>query len=302
MTISIDIHLAHSLLPDRPDLSHKGDFGSALVVAGSRHYTGAALLAGEACLRSGTGLVFMAVPACLHAAIAGSLPETIWESLPCEDGALIEAAANELPSLLPGKTSCLLGPGLGQYSGTKTFILKLFTETWHDANPQIPVVLDADALNLLSALPDWHSLLPPKSILTPHYKEMSRLTSLSVDEIAQNPLPVASTYAKNWQAVVVLKGATTVIASPGEEIRQLSRPTSSLAHGGTGDVLAGMITGLLAQGIDPFDSATIAVFVHNLAAQLAENEVGWSGSVLPRDIIRVLGRAFASVKSANQAS
>jgi NAD(P)H-hydrate epimerase len=302
MTISIDNHLVNRLLPDRSNLSHKGDFGSALVVAGSRHYTGAALLAGEACLRSGTGLVFMAVPACLHAAIAGRIPEAIWETLPCQDGAFAETATWELPKIMEGKSSVLIGPGLGQSPGTSAFIASLFEHLWLNDKPQIPLLLDADALNLLSSRSNWPALLPSQVALTPHYKEMSRLTGLSVVEIQENPLQLASTYAQQWQAVVVLKGATTVVASPNMEPRLLSQPTSSLAHGGTGDVLAGIIAGLLAQGIQPFDAATIAVFIHNTAAHLAEQEIGWSGSVLPRDIVRHLGRAFASIASSDQAS
>ena len=302
MIVSIDNHLVSSLLPDRPILSHKNNFGSALIVAGSRHYTGAALLAGEACLRSGTGLVFMGVPSCLHTVLAGILPEAIWEILPSEDGALIEQAVSEIPRLLESKTSFLLGPGIGQSLGTRAFIKRLFEQEWCNANPQIPILLDADALNLLSSLSNWPALLSPQTILTPHYKEMARLTGLSVQEIGENPIQIASTYAQQWQAVVVLKGASTVIGSPNMEVRQLSQPTSSLAHGGTGDVLAGMITGLLAQGIESFDAATIAVYIHNLAAHMAEQIIGWSGSVLPRDVIRQTGRAFASLRSEAQAT
>lgn len=302
MNISIDDALVKKLLPYRPSTDHKGSFGSAFLVAGSRHYTGAAILAAEACLRSGPGLVFMGIPACLHAAIAGRIPEAIWETLPCQDGAFAETAAWELPKTMEGKSSVLIGPGLGQSPGTSAFIASLFEQMWLNDKPQIPLLLDADALNLLSGVTNWHSLLPPQSVLTPHYKEMSRLTGLSVDEIQQNPLQLAFNYAQQWQAVLVLKGATTVVASPNMEPRQISQPTSSLAHGGTGDVLAGITAGLLAQGIQPFDAATIAVFIHNTAAHLAEQEIGWSGSVLPRDIIGHLGRAFASVKSADQAN
>ncbi len=296
MTISIEANLVSSLMSERPQLSHKGNFGSALIVAGSRHYTGAALLAGEACLKSGVGLVFMGVPSCLRTALAGSLPEAIWEILPSKDGASTVAAASLIPKLLVGKTSLLLGPGIGQSEGTKAFILRLFEQIWAMNNPQIPVVLDADALNLLSSLPNWPALLPPTSVLTPHYKEMSRLTGQSVEDIMKHPVEITASYAHQWQAVVVLKGATTVIGSPNEEPRQHSEPTSSLAHGGTGDVLAGMVTGLLAQQIDPFDAATIAVYVHNLAARMAEKTIGWSGSVLPRDIIDHLGKAYASLR------
>lgn len=295
MTSTIDATLVKSLFPSRSALGNKGDFGSALLIAGSQHYTGAALLAGRACLRSGPGLVFMGIPSCLHMPLSAALPEAIWEILPSEDGALSEGAAEVLASLFHEKSALLIGPGLGQLSGTRLFFKKLFYQVLPQSNTSLKVLFDADALNLLAGLPGWASQLPQQVILTPHHREMSRLTNLSVEEIADAPVEIAVRSAERWQAIVVLKGAATVIAGPDREARILTQPTSALAHGGTGDVLAGMITGLLAQGISPFDAATIGVFVHNLSAGIAQKTIGWAGSVLPGDLIRQLGQAYATV-------
>jgi hydroxyethylthiazole kinase-like uncharacterized protein yjeF len=297
MITTISEVLVQKLLPSRPSTDHKGNFGSALLVAGSRRYTGAALLAGQACLRSGPGLVFLGIPSCLHAALSASLPEAIWEILPSKDGALTEEAASKIPGLLQGKTAWMMGSGLGQMPATERFIATLFTQTLMQLNTRTPLLLDADALNLMARLPHWANLLPQPVILTPHHKEMSRLTGCDIEEIKENPIQIAKEYSASWHTVLVLKGSSTVIADPEGEVRLLDQPTSSLAHGGTGDVLAGIITGLLAQSIKPLDAATIGVFVHNLAARLAEREIGWPGSVLPSDLIRHLGKAYALIAS-----
>jgi hydroxyethylthiazole kinase-like uncharacterized protein yjeF len=297
MNITINEALVKKLLPFRPSTDHKGNFGSALLVAGSRHYTGAALLAGQACLRSGPGLVFLGIPGCLHDSLSASLPEAIWEILLSKDGALTEEAASKIPELLQGKTAWMMGSGLGQLPATESFIATLFTQTLKHLNTRIPLLLDADALNLIARLPHWADLLPQPVILTPHCKEMSRLSGRRIEEINENPIQIATEYSASWKTILVLKGSSTVIADPEGEVRVLDQPTSSLAHGGTGDVLAGMITGLLAQRIKPLDAATIGVFVHNLAAHLAEREIGWPGSVLPSDLIRHLGKAYALVAS-----
>lgn len=296
MIEAIDERLIKAMLPKRPVKSHKGTFGSALLIAGSRHYTGAAQLAGSACLRSGVGLVFMGIPDCIHIQLSAAIPEAIWEVLPSEGGALNQDAAKHIPNLLQGKSAWMLGSGIGRLPPTKGFILQLFQHDRQWIPPEIPLLLDADALHLISEIPDGFSKLPTNTVLTPHYKEMSQMTGLRVEEIGANPTSVAASYASRWQSVLVLKSSSTVVASPDGRIRLLERPTSSLAHGGTGDVLAGLITGLLAQGIGPFTAATLGVFVHNQAARLAEQVVGWAGSVLAGDLLTQIGRAFGSME------
>jgi len=300
----ITTELARSLMPVRPDDSFKGTFGKALVIAGSRKYTGAAGLAIQAALRSGAGLVFAAIPEVIHAPLAASIPEAIWLILPEKDGAITglvskEQAgivADEKAGLFPtgGKDAVLVGPGLNQTEGTQTFLLGLLGHLRENA-PNLPLVVDAEALNILSLQPDWHTLLPNRVVLTPHEMEFSRLTGLSLDEVHSNRHELAVTYAQAWHQVMILKGPNTLVVSPEADCRVLPFANSVLAHGGSGDVLAGLIVGLLAQGLSPFDAATLAVWLHARAAELALATVGHPAATLPSDILQHLGKAMSSL-------
>ena len=279
-------------MPLRPDDSFKGTFGKALVVAGSRKYTGAAGLAIQAALRSGAGLVFAAIPESIHAPLAASIPEAIWLLLPEKDGAItVEEKAGLFPT--EGKDAVLVGPGLDQTDGTQAFLLGLLEHLRVDS-PDLPLVADAEALNILSRQPDWHTLLPNRAVLTPHEMEFSRLTGLSLGEIHSNRLQLALTYAQAWRQTLILKGPNTLVVSPKGDCRILPFANSVLAHGGSGDVLAGLIVGLLAQGLAPFEAATLAVWLHARAAELALVEVGHPAATLPSDIIRHIGRAMSA--------
>ncbi len=297
----ITAELASSLMPIRPDDSFKGTFGKALVVAGSRKYTGAAGLAIQAALRSGAGLVYAAIPESIHAPLAASIAEAIWLLLPEKDGAITAEKPPELVSeqkadLYPaeGKDSVLVGPGLGQSDGTQAFLLALL-EHLREHAPDLPIVVDADALNILSQQPDWHNLLPNRTVLTPHEMEFSRLTGLPLSEIHSNRHELAVTYAREWQQTLIFKGPNTLVVSPDGDCRILPFANSVLAHGGSGDVLAGLIVGLLAQGLSPFNAATLAVCLHARAAELALVEVGHAAATLPSDIIRHIGKAMRSL-------
>ncbi len=307
-------------MPVRPDDSFKGTFGKALVIAGSRKYTGAAGLAIQAALRSGTGLVFAAIPEVIHAPLAASIPEAIWLILPEKDGAItglvskeqaglvadekaghvsVEKAvlvAEEKAGLFPtgGKDAVLVGPGLDQTEGTRVFLLGLLDHL-RNSSPYLPLVVDAEALNILSLQPDWHTLLPNRVVLTPHEMEFSRLTGLSLSEVHGNRFELSVTYAQNWQQTLILKGPNTLVVSPEGECRVLPFANSVLAHGGSGDVLAGLIVGLLAQGLSPFDAATLAVWLHARAAELALATVGHPAATLPSDILQLLGKAMSSL-------
>jgi len=288
--------LAASLMPMRPDDSFKGTFGKALVIAGSRKYTGAAGLAIQAALRSGAGLVFAAIPEVIHAPLAASIPEAIWLILPEKDGAITGLVSKEQAGLFPtgGKDAALVGPGLNQTEGTQTFLLGLLGHLRENA-PNLPLVVDAEALNILSLQPDWHTLLPNRVVLTPHEMEFSRLTGLSLDEVHSNRHELAVTYAQAWHQVMILKGPNTLVVSPEADCRVLPFANSVLAHGGSGDVLAGLIVGLLAQGLSPFDAATLAVWLHARAAELALATVGHPAATLPSDILQHLGKAMSSL-------
>jgi NAD(P)H-hydrate epimerase len=287
-------------LPKRPAQSHKGTFGTALLIAGSINYTGAALLAGKSACRVGTGLVQLAVPGPLYGALAGHLPEAIWLILPHETGVIAESAADLVLENLERISALLVGPGLGLEEVTLQFMRRLlglreskgpvgFINASASAGAAKktelpPLVIDADGLKLLAKIPDWQKVLPKNTILTPHPGEMSVLTGLSVDEIQSNRITTARHFADQWGHIIVLKGALTVIASPDGQFGIIPVATSALAHAGTGDVLAGLITGLLAQGLNPFDAAAAGTWIHAQAGITAANQMGTTASVIASDV------------------
>jgi ADP-dependent NAD(P)H-hydrate dehydratase / NAD(P)H-hydrate epimerase len=266
-------------LPDRPLNSHKGTFGTALIAAGSLNYTGAALLAGTAAYRAGAGLVTLAVPEPLHAALAGQLPEATWILLPHEAGFISEKASEILLSHLQRPTAFLIGPGIGASASTGKFVEAVISAV------KIPTVVDADGLRHLAQIPDWHKKIFPSAILTPHVGEMSALTGLSKEEIQENRNEVALKFAKEWGHVVVLKGAFTAIASPDGEMTVIPVASPALARAGTGDVLAGLIVGLRAQGLDAYSAAVAGAFIHAEAGLIAADDLGATASVLASDVL-----------------
>jgi NAD(P)H-hydrate epimerase len=276
---AIDEEIAHSAIPPRPLKAHKGTFGTALIVAGSDHFPGAALLAGEAAYRSGVGLVTVATPETIQPSLAGHLREATWLPLPADSGWISAAAADLVRSALDRVTALLVGPGFGQQLGTQQFIDKLL-----DAKLP-PTVIDADALKLLARIDDWPRRLPADTILTPHPGEMSILSGLSTDEIQSARTEVAEKHAQQWKVVLVLKGAFTVVASPDGRSATLSLATPALARAGTGDVLAGIITGLRAQGVTAFEAACTAVWLHGHAGLRAAALMGGTAGVLAGDLI-----------------
>jgi hydroxyethylthiazole kinase-like uncharacterized protein yjeF len=300
----VDAPMVRALLPERKMDSHKGTFGTALVVAGSTNYTGAALLAGKAAYRIGTGLVTMGVATPLHIALAGHFPEATWLLLPHSNGVITQAAANVIFMNLERVTALLLGPGWGLEDCTQSFLLHLLKgETSSGRRGEIgflqpaglrpvsmpaslpPLVIDADGLRLLSRIPDWMKLLPGPAVLTPHPGEMSALTGIPIHEIQANRLEIADRFAKEWGHVVVLKGAFTVIAGPEGRLAVISVATPALAKAGTGDVLAGLITGLRAQGVAPFNAAVAGAWIHAMAGLDAAKKMGNTASVLAGDVL-----------------
>ncbi len=260
---------ARGWLPLRPMDAHKGTFGKAMIAAGSLNYTGAAALSGAAAMRAGAGLVTLAIPAALHPALAGALPEITWLPLP-GPSAHSAAGAIGLLAALEGYNALLVGPGLTTADEARAFIEALFgTKGLPQADWEGRTVIDADALNILAGLPDWPARLPPYSILTPHPGEMARLTGLSAAEINGQRIATARRYAATWGHVVLLKGPHTVIAAPDGRAGVLPFATPVLATAGSGDVLAGAIVGLLAQGLPAFEAAIAAAYLHGFAgAQL----------------------------------
>ncbi len=266
------------LLPPRPDYSHKGTFGKVLVIGGSERYIGAPCLAAGAAVRVGAGLVTLAVPARVQQALGGRSLETTYLPLP-DDPAAPGLAPGHLGALLDaaaGYDAVVLGPGLGQAEPTQRLVA-LLAEHWTARQDLPPLLIDADALNALAALGDWPHPDSAHWVLTPHPGEMSRLIKRPVREIEADRLGLARAQARAWQQVVVLKGAPSVIAAPDGRASLNAFANAALASAGSGDVLSGIIAGLLAQGLRPFDAAQAGCYVHGLAAELWRAQHGAGG-------------------------
>lgn len=308
-----DTNMVRSFLPLRPPDAHKGTFGTVLVVAGSINYTGAALLAGKSAFRAGAGLVTLAVPVPLHSSLAGHFPEATWLLLPHELGVIASGAASVIHKHLGRPTAMLIGPGFGMEDTTKDFIARLIGATAQNRRGSIgfvaasksestevranlpPLVIDADGLKLLIRIPGWQSYLPAPAVLTPHPGEMGIMTGLPVDEIQSSRLEVAERYAQEWGHVVVLKGAFTVIASPDGETTVIPVAAAALARAGTGDVLAGLIAGLRAQGLDAFQAAVTGCWIHAQAGLRAAGALGTSASVLAGDVLEAVAGVISDL-------
>jgi NAD(P)H-hydrate epimerase len=304
-----------AMLPERPADGHKGTFGTVGVVAGSLNYTGAAFLCAAAAYRIGAGLVQIAAPAPLHAALAGQIPEATWVLLPHEMGVIAEPAVEVLAKRLERVSVLLWGPGFGLEDATAGFVRRLverketrthgrgmgFVNPGADqAQPESgdrlpPMVIDADGLKLLARIEGWPEKLPGEAVLTPHPGEMSILTGKPVEEVQASRLETARRFAEEWKHVVVLKGAMTVIAAPDGRVRVIPVATTALAHAGTGDVLAGMIAGLRAQGMPPFEAASAGAWIHAQTGLLAAEQLGHEASVMASDLLDILSEVLAWV-------
>jgi NAD(P)H-hydrate epimerase len=285
---------AASMLPPRPVTAHKGTFGTAMLVAGCSSYTGAAILAGQAATRAGTGLVSLAVPEPIYPIVASCLAEAIYAPLPHHAGAIAATAVPVLRGRLAGVKAVLIGPGLSHGEATAVFLKDLLAE----AETLPPLVLDADALNILAGETDWWRLLPPNSILTPHPGEMARLMGTTTAEVQTNRLDTAAKMASRWEQIVLLKGAHTVIAAPYGRVMIMPFANPALAKAGSGDVLAGVITGLRAQGLAPFEAAVAGAYLHGLAGELARRDIG-AAAVTAGDLVAYLPAAIRAVRGEN---
>jgi NAD(P)H-hydrate epimerase len=252
--------LAH-LVPARSIASHKGSFGHVLVVGGSVGKTGAGAMAGLGAARAGAGLVTLAVPSSLHELMEVKLTEVMTEPLP-ETGEQTVAMASlpRLQTLLVDKQALALGPGLSIQKETAQVVLELVESS------VCPVVLDADGVNALADNLDVLARARAPLILTPHPGEMGRLLGRSATEIQEERLAIVESFSKEYGVTLVLKGARSLISSPRGRLAINSSGNPSLASGGTGDVLTGLIAGFLAQGLSPFDAACLGVYCHGKAA------------------------------------
>ncbi|PKH44680.1 bifunctional ADP-dependent NAD(P)H-hydrate dehydratase/NAD(P)H-hydrate epimerase, partial [Dehalococcoides mccartyi] len=283
---------AKSVLPVRSPHANKGNFGRVMIVAGSDRYIGAAILAGSAAMRVGAGLVTLALPESLTGAVASRIPEATYLPLPeVSSGTADNSAARLVLSELGKYDVLLIGPGLGQTG----YSARLVTEVLSNLPVGLKVIIDADALNILSAIPDWWLEYKFDAVLTPHPGEMARLAKTTTEAVQSDRFGLCQKFACKWGKTLILKGAGTIVTSPQGET--LCNPAANpvLASAGTGDVLAGIIGGLLGQGVSLFEAAGLGVYLHSLAAEALRSEIGDAG-VLASDLLLKLPVVIKGLK------
>lgn len=284
-----DARWVKGVLPVRGVNTHKGSHGKALLVAGSQNYIGAAGLAVMAAYRSGVGLATVATQKPVIDALAGRFLEPTWINMSGVDDAALRALL--LMDMLKGYDSLLVGPGLGQALSVGEMLEALLHE-FSTLPVDLPVVIDADALNILAKSPNWWEQLPRNCVLTPHPAEMARLCGCDTADVQAARWALALEKAAAWGCVVLLKGAHTVIAGPDGQAAVLPFKTDALATAGTGDVLAGVIAGLLAQGLSAYDAGLVGGYLHGVAGELAEMNAGGGASVIASDLLDQFGAAL----------
>ena len=277
-------------LPTRPDDANKGTMGTLLNISGSYSMAGACILSSLSALRSGVGLQKIALPQSIYPTVATNVYEAVF--LPLKDSNSGTVDSSSLDFLLDNAKradSVLLGCGLGLSDDTISFVRDFVGAC------TVPLLIDADGINALSMNIDVLKKSKADVVLTPHPKEMSRLCSLSVEEIQADRAGIASSFAKEYNAVVVLKGKDTVVTD-GERVYVNPTGNSGMAKGGSGDVLSGIIASLMAQGVKNFEAACVGVYIHGLAGDLASAKLTKT-AMLPRDIIEYLPHAFQAVEN-----
>ena len=274
------VKLASGLMPRRSDSGHKGTFGTALIAAGSEHYWGAPLLAAQGAYRVGAGLVALAVPEVIRATVAGQMPEATYPPM-AATRVLGEDSARLLLEQSSSFEGLLIGPGMGTATDFVETLLEGQTDSAGLQEPRRvlpPLVIDADGLNVVAKLSNWWQRVPAGTILTPHPGEMARLMGVTLSEIkSADRVDLACDRASAWGHVVLLKGAYTVVADPDGHCTILPFTNPLLAVGGSGDVLSGIIVGLLVQGLKPYDAAVLGGYLHGAAGELAAESYGDAG-------------------------
>ena len=277
--------LAQALLPPRPAQGHKGTFGKALLVAGSRGMSGAAILAAQAALRGGCGLLYAAVPQGIWPIVASAVAEAVLLPLPESAAGCIDPdALSNLQEKWADCQALAVWPGLGREPGLQRLLLTIL-----QACP-IPMVLDADALNLL-AVTGMPAERKAPTVLTPHPGEAARLLGTKAAEIQADRIKSARELAARYESVVVLKGAYTLIADPEGNVAINTTGNSGMATAGSGDVLTGLILSFLAQGLTGWQAAQLAVYLHGLAGDLAAEKLGQT-SLVAGDLLKFISQAY----------
>lgn len=260
------------VIPSRPKDAHKGTFGTAIVLAGSLGLTGAAFLSSTAAARSGAGLVRLLVADTIYPILAAKCTEVMATPVPeVAPGAVGHAAYSSILGQLQAAEVGVIGPGLGRDSSTWRLVIDLAQHA------RCPLVIDADGINALAEAQRVKGKLGKTRVLTPHPGELARLTGKTTDAINADRPSAARRAAREWGVIVVLKGAHTVVAHPDGRVSEDPHEVPALATGGTGDVLSGIIGGLIAQGSDPFTAAVTGVYIHAAAGRRISARIGDSG-------------------------
>jgi NAD(P)H-hydrate epimerase len=279
-------------LPSRPAGANKGTFGRVLVVAGSKLYVGAARLAALGALRSGAGLVTLACPASVQPLVAAGMHEVTYLPLVDQGGFVAPEAAIEVMRAVESYDVLLIGPGLGQGAAQESFVRQVLFDLPAEGSK---VVIDADGLNALARLPRWWERVVAPCVLTPHPGEHSRLTGRDTESVQHDRLASAREAASMWGQTVVVKGAYTVVGAADGRAGVNPYANPALASAGTGDVLAGAIAGLLAQGVGPFEAACCGTYLHAAAAEGLRPELGDAG-LLAGDLLAELPRTLRELR------
>jgi NAD(P)H-hydrate epimerase len=282
--------MVKTLLPLRPIYSHKGSFGKVLILAGSVGMTGAAFLTSEAALRSGAGIVVLGIPQSLNSIMEVKLTEVM--TLPLaetENQSLKEDAEETILKLIKNFSVLGIGPGISRQLETQRLVRKIIKKS------TIPLVVDADAIYALGEDPAILKKIEAPLVITPHPGEMAKLTNKDINYILDNQLNITREVAQEYGIIVVLKGARTIIANKEGEIYINIGDNSGMATGGSGDVLTGIISSLIAQGANNLSAAIAGVYVHSLAGNLARNIKGERG-MIAGDILSQVPQAFLSLE------
>jgi NAD(P)H-hydrate epimerase len=294
LPMMIDHDVLKADFPRRPDSGHKGTFGTCLILAGSEPYIGAAFLTGKSAYRAGCGLVNMAAIKDVHHSLSGRIIEAVWTLLPDLSGTYAPQGVEILRDSMSKADAMVIGPGWGLNDQNAVFLESLL----RSMPVNLPTLIDADGLKLLDQLERWWDILPEKTVLTPHPGEMSVLTGLAIDQIQSNRWEIARHYAELWNVVLVLKGAMTVVAAPNRAVYINPISDAALATAGSGDILSGVIGGLMAQGVSAHAASVLGVWVHGQAGVDAKRRLGTDFSVTALDILDCLPNAFVKAKEA----
>lgn len=283
---TIERDFVRALIPPRPAYSHKGRYGHVFVIAGSVGKTGAGMMTARSALRTGSGLVTIAVPQVLKDVFQSKVLEEMVLPLPCTESTLSIQALPEIINFINEKADVVaFGPGIGVNKDTEEILKEVILNCPH------PVVIDADGITLLCGIKDFLKNARSEIVLTPHPGELSRLINVSVKDIEKSRINIAQAVAEEFNVVLVIKGVPTVVANPEGRVYLNTTGNPGMATGGSGDVLTGIIASLIGQRLSPFYASTAGVYIHGFSADIASRKKGFHG-LIAGDIIEALPQAF----------